>query len=182
MANKSETIPGCERDNLMATLDFINATLTVPWVITYGTLLGSMRSGRHISHETDIDVSVEDTYWIEAIDQLAQAARAHAHFELAENPSSYHLARVSYSASNTVHTDIWSYERGEACSAFVSTKRIHIDNDAIFPFARCTYEHGEYPCPHDSLSVVAKMYGAGWRTPKRKCPQGSQACPGAPLR
>ena len=32
----------------------------------------------------------------------------------------------------------------------------------------CQYEDGEYPCPRDSLSVVATGYGADWRTPRRK--------------
>jgi hypothetical protein len=173
-ANKSEFIPGCERDNLLSTLDFVSASLTsVPWTIFYGTLLGSMRSGRHIPHETDIDVSIDAKHWSMAIEQLSMAARTHANIKLWVEPKGHRFARVFFSAANSVHTDIWSYERGTVCSFFGSPhvdggKGIHIENRLLFPYARCKYEHGTYPCPHNALAVVEQMYGAAWLTPKRK--------------
>ena len=82
-SNASKTIPACERDNLLTTLKFVNATLErVPWMLSYGTLLGSMRSGGHIPHETDIDVSVDVANWTAAVAQLTKAASAHAHIKV----------------------------------------------------------------------------------------------------
>ena len=44
-SNASKTIPACERDNLLTTLKFVNATLErVPWMLSYGTLLGCARA------------------------------------------------------------------------------------------------------------------------------------------
>ena len=177
-SNASKTMPACERDNLLTTLKFVNATLErVPWMLSYGTLLGSMRSGGHIPHETDIDVSVDVANWTAAVAQLTKAASAHAHIKVEVVKIRHRaigvvrpMARVFYSASNRVHTDVWQYERRASCVDFLDqTKlRLFVHNSLIFPLGMCQYEDSEYPCPRDSLSVVATGYGADWRTPRRK--------------
>ena len=78
------SIPACERDNLLTRQICGCGERKYGTVeLSYGTLLRlHASSGGHISHETDIDVSVDVANWTAAVAQLTKAASAHAHIKV----------------------------------------------------------------------------------------------------
>ena len=182
---KPYTIPICEKQNLVSMLAWVNTVLHpgsgVTWVITAGTLLGSVREKGHIAHETDIDIGYVSTDWARAV-KLIRAKLPETHFTFAssERPPQ----RLFFSTKNKVHIDFWPIEdnaprAGKVTEIFPIKGRsgflpYTLDRGVLFPPGQCFYEGSCYPCPRDPLTWVKKRYGPEWKVPKCKyCPRPS---------
>ena len=156
----------------------LHPTSGVTWVITAGTLLGSVREKGHIRHETDIDIGYVAADWTRAV-ALIQAKLPETHFEFtAAGPPP---ARLSFSKRNAIHIDFWPIQdrtprAGQVTEVFPIKGRpgfvpYALSRDVLFPPSMCPYEGGCYPCPRDPLTWVRKRYGPEWKVSKCKyCP------------
>lgn len=180
-------IPRCEKQNLVAMLRFIRDVMQgsgVIWWITDGTLLGSLRGGSHISHETDIDVNFDNSTWPEA-DRLLKAAVGKTHYTFTSTSSYLHPARLFFGRVNRIHVDIWMASRSQDGTAvselrpIAKQRRIVFQSELvpasmIFPLnMSCVYEGDTFPCPRESEKWLALRFGKDWRTPKRKYGAGA---------
>ena len=161
------TIPRCELENLHTMLRWVRDVLSkaVPWWLTAGALLSALRAC-DISHDTDIDVSVELSAWPIA-EKLIKAAVGRTHYEF--KPGNHNPARLFWGFKNRVHVDFWTPKVLHSATA-VSDPALpaHLPAQLYFPLAMCTLEGTMYPCPHDGPGWLQLRFGAQWPTAKRK--------------
>ena len=171
------TIPTCEKENLLTLFRWLKETLVgIDWVVTAGTALGAARNSSHIPHETDIDISIDKEQFLNATEKI-KARVDETHFKFKVSNAGALLGRLFYSKTNSVHVDLWFYERTPEFAIQELTlrnkrHRIRVDNDILFPFSSCEYEGETYPCPNKLEKWVEGYYGKNWRVPKCKyCPK-----------
>ncbi len=146
-----------------ALLHDLNDVVGVPAYIAYGTLLGAVRSGRVIGHDTDADVSYLSRF---------------------SHPAD--MATESFRIQRELQRLGWTIDRGRSAKLVVKRKR-HIDifvsyfqgdrfvldqwvegplrRDQILPLSTVTLEGQSLPAPGDPEALLALNYGPGWRTP-----------------
>jgi hypothetical protein len=144
-------------------LNDLNEVIGVPAYVAYGTLLGAVRSGRVIGHDTDADVSYVSRF---------------------SNPAD--MATESFRIQRELQRLGWSIDRGRSAKLVVKRNR-HIDifvsyfvgdrfvldqwvegplrRDQILPLSTVTLEDQSLPAPADPEALLALNYGPGWRTP-----------------
>ena len=169
------TIPTCERDNLLTLLRWLQTVARVPFHLTWGTLLGAMRKKGHIAFESDIDVAIDRKLWEAAVRNITDNLKQTG-YRLKTN---YIPAQLLFSERNTVHVDLWLYDRHSSTSdeetlirpvgATSDTVRTDVvQNDMLFPLVACTYSGDSYGCPAKSRDWLAMTYGAQWKVPRSR--------------
>lgn len=180
---RTGTIPQCEKENLLTLLKFVKQTLNnkLSWYIDHGTYLGSVRNKKHIPHETDIDISIQD---MNTAMQLLENAIIGTHFTLNRKTIP---KRLFYSSKNKVHVDFWTLKSyGDFMAIQIPVKKqplswYKIDKALLYPFATCEYEGDTYPCPRDKKYLKLR-YGNDWDIPKAKYSVHPEYTDGAGLR
>jgi hypothetical protein len=146
-----------------ALLSDLNDVVGVPAYVAYGTLLGAVRSGRLIGHDTDADVSYLSRF---------------------SHPAD--MATESFRIQRELRRLGWPIDRGRSAKLVVKRRR-HVDifvsyfrgdryvldqwvdgplrRDQILPLSTVTLEGHSLPAPADPDAVLALNYGPGWRTP-----------------
>jgi SAM-dependent methyltransferase len=141
----------------------LNDVVGVPAYAAYGTLLGAVRSGRVIGHDTDADVSYLSRF---------------------SHPAD--IATESFRIQRELRRLGWPIDRGRSARLAVRRRR-HIDifvsyfqgdrfsldqwvegplrRDQILPLSTVTLEGQSLPAPADPAAVLALNYGPGWATP-----------------
>ena len=193
-SNPPYTIPDCERRNLLSILTWVAAVFApLPqdaWFLTYGSLLGSIRNGQHISHETDVDIALDMAFWHHAHKLLHNTSHSLSH-QTSHSPmagsfdvdfpdctdavtsmnGNQPAARVFLSRTNRVHADIFGYIRERHSNSSIHLKAdvyYRIPDDFFYPVSSCHYEGAPYPCPRKASELLQAMYGSNWRVPKPK--------------
>lgn len=168
-----EARPPDARRELLDTAQRIIETVTelagLPVWLAFGSLLGAVRDGRFIGHDTDID--------------LAYLSRQHS-------PASvtlelFHIARIlasrglqtrvrtggfltvvtSGSAGSSGSIDLYaSFYVGEILYR-TSNKGSRISEESILPLGQVQLEGRSFPAPADAALMLSETYGPGWRTP-----------------
>lgn len=168
-----DTIPQCEKRNLEELLWWIDNVIgdDTPWTLTAGTLLGSMRGGGHIKHETDIDIAIDIKDRQRFITQIRNNIQ-NTHYVLETGGL---VDRLFFSNENKIHVDIWTMERQEEKTLEITNVegkgfvRYAAPNDIIYPIKRqCTYGYNIYPCYNQPEKWVLLRYGDEWKIPKVK--------------
>ena len=196
------TIPHCEKVNLLLLLEFVQDVLgsgtkqpEVEWFISWGTLLGSVRDGAHIPHDTDIDISVDDASWNLMIRRILDGV-ANTHFvfdDTRHRRNGLAPARLFFSKDNKIHVDFWRHHHYKTTTTMVVNgadgplTRGNVHNDKLFPLKQCPYEQSSgidkgqrmYPCPRDSEWYLRTTYGPDYLEPKRKYGPNPQTRDGA---
>jgi phosphorylcholine metabolism protein LicD len=175
--NKSPyTQPKCEERNLLLILEWVDevfAHANIEWMITWGTLLGSFRKGKHIEHETDIDIAVNVNHWTRMEDVLQEKIKG-THFRYKwKNKHLNAPASIDFSTKNTIHVDVWQFNKYKTTSTIHGSKSYNVHNNKLFPLKLCPYSstHGGtamYPCPNDTQWFLNTEYGAEWHISKPK--------------
>jgi hypothetical protein len=146
-----------------ALLHDLNEVIGVPAFIAYGTLLGAVRSGRLIGHDTDADV---------------------AYLSAFSHPAD--MATESFRIQRGLQDLGWPIDRGRAAKLVVKRSR-HVDifvsyfqddrfvldqwvegelrREHLLPLSSVTLEGHSLPAPAHPEALLALNYGPGWRTP-----------------
>jgi hypothetical protein len=135
----------------------------VPGYVAYGTLLGAVRSGKVIGHDSDTDVSYLSAH---------------------EHPAD--IALESFFVQRGLRTRGWKLERSRLgklkvielhkCDIFVSYfygDKYYLDQwaegpmrrEQILPLSTVTIEGHELPAPAEPADVLELNYGPNWGTP-----------------
>ncbi len=166
-------------------IEILNSIKTVmqemqkSWFITDGTLLGLVRDGNFIEHDTDIDIGVFFEEWKER--DVFDFIKRMLVFDLeikyifGDFTNNFEMSFVK----NGIKTDFFFYrEKEDGMIIFHAFKNGGRDilKDVI------TYEYrshliknikpmffikSEYSAPADPVSVLEAKYGADWRTPNK---------------
>ncbi len=135
----------------------------------YGTLLGAVREGKLIGHDSDADLGYisEHTHPLDVI--LESFALQRALVEMG-----YATMRYSGAAFKVDVREADGSVRGlDVFGGFLFDGHLHLmgeirtpfEREWIFPLGTCTLEGRELPAPADTDRFLAATYGSGWRVP-----------------
>ena len=109
-SHKSNKLPICCASYLTQMLFYLHKLLkkhNIKYFIYYGTLLGSIRHGGIIPHDTDIDIYIHKKYYPK-LKQLKYLIEKKTHYELIIRKD---VTRLNFSKMNTQHVDIFFYDQ-----------------------------------------------------------------------
>jgi hypothetical protein len=138
--------------------------------IAYGTLLGAVRGGKLIGHDSDADLGYvsRHTHPVDVVRESFDLQRA-----LAE--MGYHITRYSGAAFKVDVREADGSIRGlDVFGGFLSEDgylylmgeiRTPFRREWIFPLGTVTLEDRELPAPADTDKLLTATYGPSWRVP-----------------
>ena len=137
--------------------------------LSYGGLLGAVREGRMIGHDSDLDLAYLSRHTHPA-DIVLEAYR----IEREMRQLGWRLVRMSGADlklfvplpdGRNVHVDVFgAFHVGETFYQ-LGGRSGHLPREAITPAATVTLEGVTLAAPRDPEQVLEFLYGAGWRRP-----------------
>jgi SAM-dependent methyltransferase len=135
----------------------------------YGTLLGAVREGRLIGHDSDADLGYvsEHTHPVDVVRESFALQRALA-------AMGYRISRYSGAAFKVEVLEGDGSVRGlDVFAGFLADGHLHLMGEIrtpflrewVFPLGTVTLEGRELPAPADTDRFLTATYGAGWRVP-----------------
>jgi len=135
----------------------------------YGTLLGAVRGGRLIGHDSDADLGYvsEHSHPVDVVRESFRLQRALADM-------GYRITRYSGAAFKVDVVEADGSVRGlDVFGGFLAGGHLHLmgeirtpyRRDQIFPLGRTTLEGRELPAPADTDAFLTATYGPSWRVP-----------------
>jgi hypothetical protein len=135
----------------------------------YGTLLGAVREGRLIGHDSDADLGYVSEY-THPVDVVRESFRLQR--SLAD--MGYRISRYSGGAFKVDVVEADGSVRGlDVFGGFLFDGHLHLmgeirtpfEREWIFPLGTCTLEGRELPAPADPDRFLTATYGPSWRVP-----------------
>jgi SAM-dependent methyltransferase len=137
--------------------------------LSYGGLLGAVREGRMIGHDSDLDLAYLSRHTHPA-DIVLEAYR----IEREMRQLGWRLVRMSGADlklfvplpdGRNVHVDVFgAFHVGETFYQ-LGGRSGHLSREAITPASTVTLEGVTLAAPHDPEQVLEFLYGPGWRRP-----------------
>jgi hypothetical protein len=137
--------------------------------LCYGGLLGAVRNGKMIGHDSDVDLA-----WISAFTHPFDIIRESRAAEKKMRELGWKVVRMS-AANFKVWADLPNGKRAgvDVFGSFHVGDYFHLtgslrgtlDRDKLLPFAPITLEGVEFPAPRDLDAFLTYTYGPGWRVP-----------------
>lgn len=137
--------------------------------LAYGCLLGAVRDGRMIGHDSDADVA-----WLSRHTHPFDIIRESRAAEQTMRGLGWQVARLS-AANFKVWVPLPTGKRAgvDVFGSFHIGDRFHITGslrgtlrrETVLPFGKVTLEGVEFPAPRDVEAFLAYTYGPGWRVP-----------------
>jgi SAM-dependent methyltransferase len=135
----------------------------------YGTLLGAVREGRLIGHDSDADLGYvsEHTHPVDVMLESFRLQRALADM-------GYRISRYSGAAFKVEVIEADGSIRGlDVFGGFLANGMLHLmgeirtpfEREWIFPLGTTTLEGRTLPAPANTDAFLAATYGPGWRVP-----------------
>ncbi len=135
----------------------------------YGTLLGAVRGGRLIGHDSDADLGYvsDHTHPVDVVRESFRLQRALADM-------GYRITRYSGIAFKVDVVEADGSVRGlDVFGGFLAGGRLHLmgeirtpfRREQIFPLGTTTLEGRELPAPADTDAFLTATYGPSWRVP-----------------
>ena len=159
-------------DSLMGGLDDVLAVLDesgVPGFLAYGTLLGAVREGALLAHDSDIDVAYLSRHESPALAtlesyQLERAMRARGHRVRRSSGLAFKVS-VRDADGRPRGIDVFGallvgpmlYVMGQVGA---STRR-----EQVLPRSQCALHGRTFPAPADPAHWLAATYGPSWQVP-----------------
>jgi len=137
--------------------------------LAYGTLLGAVREGRLLGHDSDADLGYVSRH-THPVDVMRESFRLQA--RLAE--MGYATQRYSGAAFKVKVAEADGSIRGlDVFGGFLREGRLYLMGEIrtrfreewIFPLTRAQLEGRSFPVPADPDRLLAATYGRDWRTP-----------------
>jgi len=139
------------------------------WFITDGNLLGCLRHGGQIFHDSDVDIAVlvEFEKDLSNYKKFQKAYRPLTSFRGGEHLDFYFLTPIEGREYLLGYSQPYDTKGGRIVSSYPETE---FDNEGIkppkvwnrsefFPVKTCRYFDRDVPCPRDAVAVVERMYG-----------------------
>ena len=135
----------------------------------YGTLLGAVRDGRLIGHDSDADLGYvsDHTHPVDVSRESFRLQRALAGM-------GYEITRYSGAAFKVDVREADGSLRGlDVFGGFLAAGNLHLmgeirtpfEREWIFPLGTCRLEGRELPAPRDPDRFLTATYGPSWRVP-----------------
>ena len=157
---------------LLRALDDVISTLQklgVDVFLAYGTLLGAVRNGHLIGHDSDADLG-----YLSVHEHPVDVIRESFRLQRALSEAGYRVSRYSGGAFKVdVHESDGSVRGLDVFGGFLMGGRLHLmgeirtrfERDWVLPLGTVTLEGHEFPAPADTDRFLRATYGAQWRTP-----------------
>ncbi|MDQ6641588.1 MAG: class I SAM-dependent methyltransferase [Actinomycetota bacterium] len=135
----------------------------------YGTLLGAVREGRLIGHDSDADLG-----YVSRHEHPFEVIRESFELQRRLAAAGYAITRYSGAAFKVDVVEGDGSVRGlDVFGGFLSFGNLYLMGEVGQPFERewitplgtCTLEGRTLPAPADPARMLAAMYGSGWRVP-----------------
>ncbi len=137
--------------------------------LSYGCLLGAVRNGRMIGHDSDADIAYLSPY-----PTPAQVILESYRMERTLRARGWHLVRMSgadlkllhrLADGRVVHIDVFgAFHVGDTFYQLGGRSGV-LPRSALTPATTVVLEGVELAAPADPEAVLAFLYGPGWRTP-----------------
>lgn len=157
---------------LLGAIDHVLAGLEAAGIhafLAYGTLLGAVRDGRLIGHDSDADLG-----YVSEHDHPVDAIRESFRVQRALVAAGYRITRYSALAFKVDVVESDGHVRGlDVFGGFMRDGYLHLMGEIRTPFrrewvtplGRATLEGREFPVPADTDRFLAATYGKSWRVP-----------------
>ncbi|GAB3772149.1 SAM-dependent methyltransferase [Nocardioides ginsengisegetis] len=161
------------RDEILAgtrrALDDLTEGCGVRAYLNYGALLGAVRDGAMIAHDSDTDVC----YLSEAASPAELILESYR-IERTLRERGWNVLRMSggdvklllpLSDGRQCHIDVFVAFRVAGTFYQLGNRSGRLPESAILPLSTITLHGHEFPAPADPEAMLAFVYGAGWRVP-----------------
>ncbi len=161
------------REEIMDALEKVTRDLTeecgLDTYLMYGCLLGAVREGRMIGHDSDADVAYlsRSTHPFDIIRECTRAIRRMRAlgWKVVRMSGANFKVWVPLPDGRRCGIDVFgTFHIGDSFYATASLKGT-LDRSALLPFGTVTLEGREIVAPHRPEEVLEFAYGPGWRVP-----------------
>ena len=136
--------------------------------LAYGTLLGAVREGRVLGHDSDADLG-----YVSAFTDPVDVCRESYAVQRALAADGWRTSRYSGAAFKVSVTEADVTRGLDVFGGFLDGGRLHLMGEIGEPFERswlhplgtATLEGREMPVPAEPERLLAATYGSGWRVP-----------------
>lgn len=161
------------RDEILAgtgrVLDDLHRECGVEAYLNYGALLGAVRDGAMIAHDSDTDVC-----YLSRTTSPAELILESYRIERTLRDLGWNVLRMSggdvklllpLSDGRQCHIDVFVAFRVDGTFYQLGNRSGRLPESAILPLSTITLHGHEFPAPADPEAMLAFVYGRGWRVP-----------------
>ncbi len=136
--------------------------------LAYGTLLGAVREGAVLGHDSDADLG-----YVSAFTDPVDVSRESFAVQRALAARGWRTSRYSGAAFKVLVTEADVTRGLDVFGGFLDGGRLHLmgeigepfERSWVFPLGTATLEGREMPVPAEPERLLAATYGPGWRVP-----------------
>ncbi|GGO89866.1 hypothetical protein GCM10011584_20350 [Nocardioides phosphati] len=137
--------------------------------LNYGALLGAIRDGRMLGHDTDTDVCYLSAHG-DPVDVIRESYRV----ERVMRDRGWDVLRMSggdfkillpLSDGRNCHIDVFVAFHAAGRFFQLGNRSGQLERSAILPVSTVSLHGHDFPAPADPEAMLAFVYGPGWRTP-----------------
>lgn len=137
--------------------------------VGYGTLLGAVREGGVLGHDSDADIAYVSEHSV-PVDVIRESFR----LQRAVVERGFETVRYSGAAFKVLVAEADGFRRGiDVFAGFLDGGRLYLmgevgvpfEEEWLYPLSTATFEGAEVPVPARPEQMLEAMYGSGWRRP-----------------
>lgn len=137
--------------------------------LAYGTLLGAVREGRLLGHDSDADLGYVSRHTA-PVDVMRESFRlqtslAEMGYETQRYSGAAFKVKVAEADGSIRGLDVFGGFLRDGMLYLMGEIRTPFKEEWVFPLGTAVLEDRTFPVPADPARLLAATYGAGWRTP-----------------
>ncbi|TNM41215.1 methyltransferase domain-containing protein [Nocardioides albidus] len=161
------------RDEILAgtrrAIDDLSEHAGVAAYLNYGALLGAVREGRMLAHDSDTDLCYLSAHTSPAdivleSYRITRALRSRGWRVLRMSGGDVKLL-LPLSDGRVCHIDVFAAFHVGGTFFQLGNRSGDLPRESIVPFSTVTLHGHEFPAPRDPEAMLAFLYGPRWRTP-----------------